>query len=89
MKINEVLEAIDKQDSYGLTNRNIISIVSQNMQEMKKEPSGILSRLQEHSFRLNASNTFTATKLWLLTSDSHTYPLLKFMMQIQSFCHQT
>jgi hypothetical protein len=47
------------------------------MQELKKEHSGILSRLQEHSFKLNASNTFTSTKPWMLKSDSETYPLLK------------
>ena len=77
MKINEVVELIDEQDGYVLTNRKNISIMSQNMQEMKKEHSGILSRLQEHSFKLNASNTFTATKPWMLKSDSDTYPILK------------
>ena len=55
-----------------------ISIMSQNMQELKKEHSGILSRLQEHSFKLNASNTFTAAKPWILKSDSDTYPLIQF-----------
>ena len=48
LKINEVVELIDEQDGYVLTNYKNISIMSQNMQELKKEHSGILSRLQEH-----------------------------------------
>ena len=62
LKINEVVELIDEQDGYVLTNRKDISIMSHNMQELKKEHSGILSRFQEHSFKLNAINTFTSTK---------------------------
>ena len=77
LKINEVVELIDEQDTYVLTNGKNISVMSQNMQDLKKEHSDILSCLQEHPFKFNASDTFTATKPWVLKSDSNTYPLLK------------
>ena len=37
----------------------------------------MLSRLQEHSLKLNATNSFSATTPWKLQSDSDSYPLLK------------
>ena len=76
-KINEVMDTIDEQDGYMLTNRNNIAIMSQNMSEIKKEHHGILSRLQEHSLKINASGSISSRKPWMLQSDTDTYPILK------------
>ena len=86
-KINEVLEVIDEQDSYVLTNRNNISIMSQSMQVIKKEQGGVLSRLHEYSFKLNVSNTFSATKHGCCSQIQTNTLCLTSMTQIRSYDH--
>ena len=77
IKINEVMDSIDEQDGYMLTNRNNIGIISQNMSEIKKEHHGILSHLQEHALKINGSGTISSRKSWMLQSDTYTDPILK------------
>ena len=46
------------------------------MSEIKKEHNGILSRLQDHSLKINVSGSISSRKPWMLQSDADTYPIL-------------
>ena len=75
-KINEVVDALAEHDAYILKNRQNISIMNQNVTAIKQENRGILSQLQEQALKMNASNSFPATKPWMLQSDTNKYSIL-------------
>ena len=75
-KINEVVDALAEHDAYILKNRQSISIMNKNVTAIKQENRCILSQLQEHALKMNASNSFPATKAWMLQSDTNKYHIL-------------
>ena len=75
IKVNEIMEEVELQNSDILRNRNNISILNQTMNSTKQEHRSILSKLESHDLKINASNALPG-KPWMLQSDTDMYPIL-------------
>ena len=76
IEMDVVEERVEEQDRYILRNRESISVLTEHVQDKKREHKFILSKLETHDIKLNAANVLPS-KPWVLQSDFDQYPILR------------
>ena len=84
IKMNEIVEEVEQHNSDILRNRNNIYILNQTMTSTKQEHRRILSKLESHDLKINASNALPS-KPWMLLSDTDRYPILTIYQSSSKF----
>ena len=80
-EMNQFQDEVERKQTANekiqLKNRQNINDITYTVKEHSKTQRKMLSTLEDHGLKLNATGTFSATSPWALTSDAETYPILR------------